>query len=36
MLQRIIREDVSSPLAVEEYLLRELLAARENFWDTAL
>jgi predicted phage terminase large subunit-like protein len=33
MLQRIIREDVSSPLAVEEYLLRELLGARESFWE---
>jgi hypothetical protein len=33
MLQRIIREDISSPLAVEEYSLRELLEARESFWE---
>jgi predicted phage terminase large subunit-like protein len=32
MLQRVIREDVNSPVAVEEYSLRELLAAKENFW----
>jgi hypothetical protein len=36
MLQRlspIIREDVSSPLAVEEYGTGELVWARENFWE---
>jgi hypothetical protein len=36
MLQRLIsREDialVSTPQAVEEYRLRELLLAQENFW----
>jgi hypothetical protein len=35
MLQRatpIIREDISSPIAVEEYSQRDLLEAREKFW----
>jgi hypothetical protein len=33
MLQRLIREDVNSPLALEEYSVRELLQARESFWE---
>ena len=30
---RIVREAISSPLAVEEYGLRELLEARASFWE---
>ena len=30
---RVIREDIRSPLAQEEFLTRDLLAARENFWE---
>jgi hypothetical protein len=33
MLQRLIREDVNSPLALEEYSVGELLQARESFWE---
>jgi hypothetical protein len=34
MLQRVIREDLRyNPVAQEEYGTRELLQARENFWD---